>query len=157
LRRVNPVGNTIDPSRFVSGPLTVDARRNIYYNVLKLNITNDLRTNDPWSFGSKFDGVSVMDTPDAWLVEIGSDGTISTVSYKTLFYNPGAPATCFASFSTSTLPWAPSPTATPRIVLCPSQRPGLNITPAVAPDGTRQREGTRQPEPHDNTRLNSSA
>ena len=61
------------------------------------------------------------------------------------------------SFSTSTLPWPPSPTATPRIVLCLSQRPGLSITPAVAPDGTRQREGTRQTEPHDNTRLNSSA
>src|SRR5262249_55769977 len=43
---------------------------------------------------------------------------------------------CHATFSLSTLPWPPSPTAVPRSVPCLSQRPGVNITPAIAPDGT---------------------
>src|SRR5262249_21501569 len=49
---------------------------------------------------------------------------------------PAAPSACHGTFSSSTLPWPPSPTAVPRTVPCLSQRPGLNITPAIAPDGT---------------------
>src|SRR5262249_36885235 len=49
---------------------------------------------------------------------------------------PTAPVTCFATFGSSTLPWPPSPTSVPRTVPCLSQRPGANITPAIAPDGT---------------------
>jgi len=135
IARFNPF-STIDPNTFVSGPITVDSLGNVYYNVLKLNITNNPTTNDPWSFGPNFDGNNVTDIPDAWLVKVSQDSTIQKVSYKSLTFNPAAPTTCSASFDTSTLPWPPSPTATPRTVPCLSQRPGLNITPAVAPDGT---------------------
>ena len=54
--RFNPFGTTIDPDTFVSSPITADAQGNIYYNVLKLNISNNPATNDPWSFGPNFDG-----------------------------------------------------------------------------------------------------
>ena len=136
VRRFNPFGTTIDTHTFVSGPITADSAGNIYYNVLKLNITDDPATNDPWAFGPAFDGTGVTDIPGAWLVKIGADGAIATASYKDLPYGPTAPSTCRATFSFGTLPWPPSPTAVPREVPCLSQRPGLNITPAIAPDGT---------------------
>ena len=136
IARFNPFGSTIDPNTFVSSPITVDLAGNVYYNVLKLNITNDPSTNDPWSFGPSFNGTGVTDIPDAWLVKITADGVIHKVSYKSLTYTPAAPATCKATFSAALLPWPPSPTATPRTVPCLSQRPGVNITPAIAPDGT---------------------
>ena len=135
MARYNPFG-AIDPNTFVSSPITADSQGNIYYNVLKLNITNSPNTNDPWSFGPNFDGNGAADIPDAWLIKISSDGQIHKVSYKSLTFTPAAPATCNATFNTSTLPWPPSPTATPRTVPCLSQRPGVNITPAIAPDGT---------------------
>jgi hypothetical protein len=136
IARINPFGSAIDPHTFVSSPLTVDLFGNVYYNVLKLNITNDPSTNDPWSFGPNFDGTGVTDIPDAWLVKIDAFGGVHKVSYKSLTYTPAAPATCFGTFGTSTLPWPPSPTAVPRTVPCLSQRPGVNITPAISFDGT---------------------
>jgi hypothetical protein len=51
IARLNPFGVVIDPNTFVSGPITADSQGNIYYNVLKVKITNDPFTNDPWSFG----------------------------------------------------------------------------------------------------------
>jgi hypothetical protein len=136
MARFNPFGNTIDPNTFVSSPITVDAQGNIYYNVLKLNITSDPNTNDPWAYGPNFDGNGVTDIPDAWLVKISNSGAIQKVSYKSLTFSPAAPSRCNVTFSLATLPWPPSPTATPRTVPCLSQRPGVNITPAIAPDGT---------------------
>jgi hypothetical protein len=136
IARYNPFGRTIDPNTFVSSPLTVDLAGTVYYNVLKLNITNDPSTNDPWAFGPNGDGTSVTDIPDAWLVKISEDGVISKVSYKSLTFTPAAPTTCNGTFSTATLPWPPSATAAPRTITCLSQRPGVNITPAIAPDGT---------------------
>jgi hypothetical protein len=135
IARFNPFG-AIDPNTFVSGPITIDSLGNVYYNVLKLTITNDPNTNDPWSFGPNFDGTGVTDIPGAWLVKISTDSTIQKVSYESLTFNPTAPTTCGTTFSINTLPWPPSPTATTRTVPCLSQRPGLNITPAIAPDGT---------------------
>jgi hypothetical protein len=134
--RFNPFGNTIDPNTFVTSPITVDGRGNVYYNVLKLNITNDPATNDPWSFGPNFDGNGAADIPDAWLIKISADGSISKMRYRSISFNPPAPTTCNVTFDTSQLPWPPSPTATVRTVPCLSQRPGVNITPAIAPDGT---------------------
>jgi hypothetical protein len=136
MARFNPFGTTIDPNTFVSSPITTDAQGNIYYNVLKLNITNDPNTNDPWAFGPNFDGNGVTDIPEAWLVKISNNGTIQKVSYKSLTFTPAAPTTCNVTFSLAALPWPPSPTAKPRTVPCLSQRPGVNITPAIAPDGT---------------------
>src|SRR5260370_7276431 len=59
------------------------------------------------------------------------------VSYTGL--NPAAPAAtdlCLGVFSNSQLPWPPSATAVPPPVPCGLQRVGLNIAPAIAPDGT---------------------
>lgn len=134
---INPFGNTVDPTIFVSGPLTADSQGNIYYNALKLNITSDQATNDPWSYGPNFDGQNATDIPGAWLVKINANGTTQTVSYKTLI--PSAPTTCETTFAYdgAPLPWPPTPNARVQsTVPCLSQRPGVNVAPAVAPDGT---------------------
>jgi len=65
---------------------------------------------------------------------VNADGTTQTVPYTTLV--PNAPTSCFGSFRTSQLPWPPSPTAVPSTFACVSPRPGLNVAPALAPDGT---------------------
>ena len=135
IARFNPFGNTIDPNTFVSSPITVDQEGSVYYNVLKLNITSDPTTNDPWAYGPNGDGNGVTDIPDAWLVKITEGEEIHKVSYKNLTFTPAAPTTCSVTFSLGQLPWPP-PNTTPRTVPCLSQRPGVNITPAIAPDGT---------------------
>jgi hypothetical protein len=128
LSNPNPVASagTDAANTFVAGPLTADGAGNIYYNVIWLAPQGSL---DPWL------GADVM---GAWLVRVGPDDSTARVAYTTLV--PGAPApgaACPGSFSDlSTLPWPPSPTAVPAPILCGSQRPGLNVAPAVAPDGT---------------------
>lgn len=112
--RVNPFGTVIDPNTFVAGPLTADAHGDVLYNVLKLNADESVA--------------------DSWLVRIGANGGVSRVSYTALV--PDAPATCFVPFPETSLPWPPSPDATPAQVPCGIQRVGINVAPAVAPDGT---------------------
>jgi hypothetical protein len=113
-------------STFVAGPLAADPAGNVYYNVLYLR---DPRSADPW-VGS--------DVLGAWLVKVSPDDQASSVAYKTLVPDaPPAGAQCPGMFQdTSTLPWPPGPTAVAPSVTCGSQRPGLNVAPAVAPDGT---------------------
>lgn len=115
---------------FVAGPLTADSAGNIYYNVIELA---DPSKGDPWQ----------ADIQGAWLVKIAPDDTTKVLSFAALV--PGAPAgtatTCPGKFSdTGSLPWPPSNVVGtnqgPSTVVCGSQRPGLNIAPAVAPDGT---------------------
>ena len=121
LSRINPFGS-IDPNTFVAGPLTADSAGNIYYNVMKL--VDPATGTDPW-FGS--------DVLGAWLVKVTPQDVASSVSYATLV--PGAPSAnggCPGWFFGP----APSPTAVPDQFLCGSQRPGLNVAPAIAPDGT---------------------
>jgi outer membrane protein assembly factor BamB len=123
---INPFGSTIDPNTFVSGPLSADSDGNVYYNVMKLQ---DPSVADPW-FGS--------DVLGAWLVKITPNEESMRVSYADLV--PGAPSAfsnCPGIFTdTTTLPWPPSPTAVPSPFPCGSQRPGVNVAPAIAPDGT---------------------
>ncbi|MFL6213887.1 MAG: hypothetical protein ACJ74J_08320 [Blastocatellia bacterium] len=119
--RYNPFGNNVDANTYVAGPLTADAAGNIYYNAIKLN------GNNPWG----------KDVAGAWLVKIAADGTTSKVSFKTLVSNaPAANDPCKVQFDDSQLPWPPSPDAVPPTINCGSQRPGINVAPAVAPDGT---------------------
>ena len=66
-------GRQIVQSRYVSGPLTIDAHGNLYFNVIQLDPTN------PWS----------VDIRGAWLVKIGPAGGVRTVSYAQL-----APPSC---------------------------------------------------------------
>ncbi len=83
---------SLDPNRFVSGPLTIDAAGNIYYNVLELDAKN------PWS----------VNVHNSWLVKVTSNGVLRKVSYAKL---------------------------TTQGMSDGSQRPGVNIAPAVSADG----------------------
>jgi hypothetical protein len=120
--RINPFNN-LSSSRFVTSPLTVDSSGRVLYTVVQL------KNNTPDWFAD--------DIVDAFLVRISSNDTVEKVSWSTITVGtPAGTAQCLNSFSTSQLPWPPSPTAVPGSVTCGSQRPGLNASPAVAPDGT---------------------
>jgi hypothetical protein len=128
LAQINPFSALVVDSKntFVASPLTADASGNIFYNVIALV---DPATADPW-FGADIAG--------AWLVKVTASGTASVVTYATLV--PGAPTasatTCPGRFSSEALPWPPTPTAVATTQLCGSQRPGVNVGPAIAADGT---------------------
>lgn len=109
----------LDRNTFVAGPLTVDATGNILFNAIRFNPAHP----------------DSQDIDGAWLVRIrAGTNAVTMVSYAALV--PGAPTTCLGAFSASQLPWPPSPDAVPPSLSCGSQRPGLNVAPAVAPDGT---------------------
>lgn len=119
--RINPFGNNIDKNIFVAGPLSADNTGNIYYNAIKLSPA------DPWR----------KDVVNSWLVKVSPSGAVTKATYTSL--TPGAPAAndlCKVGFSNSQLPWPPSPDAQAPLSTCGTQRPGINIAPAIAPDGT---------------------
>jgi hypothetical protein len=125
---INPFSgmNITAADTYVAGPLTADSSGNVYYNAIELA---DPSVGDPWQ----------NDIQGAWLVKVTSAGVTSVLSFASLI--PDAPAgnatTCPGEFyDAGTLPWPPSSTAVPATVACGSQRPGLNIAPAVAADGT---------------------
>jgi outer membrane protein assembly factor BamB len=121
-RRLGQFGVALDPRTHVSSPITIDGAGNLYYNVLRVAAATN-----PWT----------VDIDGAWLVKIAPTGIASRVSYSALVPNAPAPtAGCLGEFSGSSLPWPPSPDAVPASVPCGSQRPGLNVAPAVGPDGT---------------------
>ena len=128
--QINPfTGRPLNPARFVSSPLTVDVDGNIYYNVIELN-----NTGNPWDQN---------DVAGAWLVKVAPDDTPGIVSFASLVPDapPGNSTNCPGTFlnlgdNGASLPWPPTPVSTPPTQLCGSQRPGLNVAPAVAPDGT---------------------
>ncbi len=120
LARISPFG-AIDQDIFVAGPLTVDNAGNVYYNAIKLTHGN------AWN----------SDVNNSWLVKIAANGTFQTATFASL--TPGAPAgndKCLGVFNINQLPWPPAPDAVPNTVQCGSQRPGLNVAPAVASNGT---------------------
>jgi hypothetical protein len=114
---------------FVAGPLTADAAGNIYYNVIQLNTSGN-----PWD---------EEDVAGAWLVKITPDDTPSSATFASLV--PGAPdgtsVTCPGTFYNASpvpaFPWPPTPTSVAPVDPnpCGSQRPGLNVAPAVSADG----------------------
>jgi outer membrane protein assembly factor BamB len=129
LAQINPFSAlfVFPQNTFVASPLTADAGGNIFYNVIELV---DPATADPW-VGA--------DVAGAWLVKVTPAGTASVATYASLV--PGAPAasatTCPGRFSSAdALPWPPTPTTTPNTQTCGSQRPGVNVGPAIAADGT---------------------
>jgi hypothetical protein len=114
LAQINPFGTSIDPNTYVAGPLTVDRDGSVFYNALRLDATQT--------------------TTDSWLVRIDPDGRTRLARFADLV--PGAPTDCVGQFANDTLPWPPAPDAVPASAPCGLQRPGLNVAPAVAPDGT---------------------
>jgi hypothetical protein len=128
---INPFsgGSITAANTFVSGPLTADANGNIYYNVIELNINGN-----PWQQN---------DVGGAWLVKVTPTNTSATVTFAALVPQapPGNSTHCEGGFydlpnGASLLPWPPPGMTVPPSQLCGSQRPGVNIAPAVAPDGT---------------------
>lgn len=130
--QINPfsgVSGVSSTNTFVSSPLTADANGNVYYNAIELN-----NNGNPWGQN---------DVAAAWLVKITASDTASIVTYATLIPNApaGSATTCPSTFFAlndggASLPWPPSVNAVAPTQWCGSQRPGLNIAPAVAPDGT---------------------
>ncbi len=114
-----PTGST---DIFVASPLSADKSGNVYYNAIKLSHSQ------PWD----------QDVVDSWLVKISPQDQASKVSFSVL--TPGAPSgtdtTCKVQFADSQLPWPPTPDAVPGTTQCGSQRPGINVAPAIAPNGT---------------------
>jgi hypothetical protein len=118
---INPFGSGVDVDTFVAGPLSADKNNNIYYNAIKL--THD----KPWD-----DNVV-----DSWLVKIAPNNSSSKVSFAVLTAGaPGATSLCDVGFDPADLPWPPTPSALPPTIPCGSQRPGINVAPAIAPNGT---------------------
>jgi hypothetical protein len=117
--RINPFA-TLDYATFMSGPPTADASGNIIYGAFRVQSDN------PWG----------SDVTGAWLVRATPDGTATAVPFSPLVSNaPAANAQCTSRFASGTkLP--PSPTAVAPTITCGSQRPGLNVAPAIAADGT---------------------
>lgn len=116
----NPFGASIDPKIFTTGPITADSAGNVYYNVLKLN------ANNPW-------GLDVM---GAWLVKVTASGTVTSAQFKDIMtgeLDKNDP--CEVGFS-GPPPWPPTPTSVAPTIKCGGVRPGINVAPAVGPDGT---------------------
>ena len=112
----------LDPSVFTSGPLVADSAGNVFYNVIAL-----APSGDPWT----------VDVRDAWIARVTPDGTRTAARFANIVRDaPAAFAQCLGTFAISELPWPPSPTAVPPSAPCGSQRPGINVAPAIAPDGT---------------------
>lgn len=121
---INPFGS-LDSRVFTAGPLVADSAGNIYYNALGLNLTDDART--AWG----------TDIVGAWLVKINVDGSTAAIPFSDLTAGaPAASARCEVPFNPRQAPWPPAPDAAPRTAPCGSQRPGINVAPAIAPDGT---------------------
>jgi hypothetical protein len=131
ISHINPfAGMSIDAANtFVSSPLTTSDQGDVYYNVLELSSTGN-----PWQQN---------DIAGAWLVKVGHDDSSSTVTYATLTPDapPGTSTNCPGTFyllgdNGASLPWPPTPKSIPPTELCGSQRPPLNLAPAIARDGT---------------------
>src|SRR5436305_2411398 len=120
--QINPFNN-LSSSRFACGPLTVDAQGRVLFNVIQLK-------------GGTKDWFA-DDIVDAFLIRVSSDNSVEKVSYSTLTVGaPAGNAQCSNAFPASQLPWPPSPTAVAPTVVCGTQRPGMNSSLTVAPNGT---------------------
>ena len=131
VKRINPFGTTIDPNTYTASPLSTDGHGNIFYNVVQVS------TSPTQSFFTN-------DAVNSWLVRVGSDDSITKVSYTTLLSQatikgeavPPGNGRCNVSFTANQLPWPPQPNANPSTTPCGTQRAALNIAPAIAADGT---------------------
>lgn len=135
LNQFQPFGSPSNPNVYVAGPITADAQGAVYYNAFQLNAS----------------APAYADVDGAWLVKIDGTGA-HTQAFAAL--TPGAPGpfdSCLTTFHTARLPDGgldpntlpfPPPSLDdgglplPATSVCGSQRPGINVAPAIAPDGT---------------------
>lgn len=120
LQRITPFAS-VDPNTYVASGVTIDRSGFLYWNVLQ---------HDPLTFENR-----------GFLVKAAPSGQTWKVDYETLI--PGAPAAtdlCFYTFLNANPrprpPFPPSAAALPPRFGCGRQRPGVNVTPAIGPDGT---------------------
>jgi outer membrane protein assembly factor BamB len=126
LALIRPLAAEPNTTLHVAGPPTVDADGDVFYNVIQLD--QDL----PFVVDAK-----------GWLVKVSPSDETRTATYASLALGAKAPdELCFYAFSSSAprpLPPPPnadgSPAAPPEGP-CFSQRPGINVAPAVGTDGT---------------------
>ncbi len=118
--RLSPFADLV-ATRYVAGGLAVAPDGAIVYDAIQLDPA------DPWG----------ADVVGAWLVRIAPDGKAARVDFGSLVSGePLASDLCQGTFSRDQLPWPPSPDAAPPSSACGSQRPGVNVVPAIAPGGT---------------------
>src|SRR5207248_1216667 len=109
------------PNAYITSPLVADAAGNIYYNIIYFNSVS------PWT----------TDIAGASLMKISVTGVNGSANYATMVSDGPKPMdACRGAFLETDLPWPPSPNAVPPNTLCGSQRPGLNVAPAIASNGT---------------------
>ena len=116
----NPFDPGLASGMFLTGPITADSSGNIYFDTIKLNMSN------PWG----------NDVSNSWLVKITASGAISLAQFKNIMVGELGPNDpCEVGFSTPP-PWPPTPTSVAPTRDCGTVRPGINVAPAVGPDGT---------------------
>ena len=127
---INPLpaadgGSALDSNTFVSGPLTADTSGNILYNVVRTSAV------DPF-YGDA----------SGWLVRVAPNDSVQMASYASLVTSaPASDAGCYGVFRSPAfhVPYPPADDGgvrvLPPIIPCLSQRPGVNVAPAVGPDG----------------------
>ena len=114
--RLNPFDG-VDATRYVAGGLAAAPDGAVIYNAVETANGYPIRSGA--------------------LVRIAPNGKAAKADFASLVPGaPGATALCVANFSRDERPWPPSPTAVPPSFPCGPQRPGINVIPAVAPDGT---------------------
>jgi hypothetical protein len=118
LQQINPFEGSEDPTKFLVGGLTADSQGKIYYNVMQVVLA--------WPWHS--------DVVNSWIVEVAPSGSASIATYTSLL--PNAPTVCVGVFSKNSLPWPPSANAVPGDLKCGTQRPALNLAPAISTDGS---------------------
>jgi hypothetical protein len=128
LARLMPFGVFPNPDVYVTGPLVADAHGTIYYNAIH------------------FDRLAPLGADaKAWLVRVGSDDSVTTVPYDKIVTGAPTGTSCHTTFAGMSpapdLPWPPpnnadSSPARPPLIDCGSQRPGINVAPAIGADGT---------------------
>lgn len=120
IRRINPFA-TIDSLTFVSGPPAVDSAGNLFYGAFRMQGA------DPWR----------TDVAGAWLVRVTPGLNATAVPFSTLVQNaPKGTDLCTYQFSPGSARMPPLPDSVPPSITCGSQRPGLNVAPAIAANGT---------------------
>ena len=116
------------PEAYVTGPLVADKSGNVYYNVVSFL--------DPQPANTDARG---------YLVRVATDDSFVAKSYDELVPTAPKGMTCHTTFQAMDpqpdLPWPPPPNADgspvlPPLVECGSQRPGINVAPAIGADGT---------------------
>jgi outer membrane protein assembly factor BamB len=140
LQRINPFGANVDLQAHVSGGITIDLQGTLFYNVLKLDPKDPVRTVRGFLVRIERAGGGGGDR-DRDGGQKARPVTIKVVPYDGL--NPAAPPPtdlCFGEYAPDQRPWPVlEPNGTPALpprLQCGVQRPTANMTPAVGLDGT---------------------